>query len=46
MLKKNEKFPIAASNYNRGLTLPCHYKLNKNQIVYICDQLSKILKKS
>ncbi len=44
--KKNEKFPIAASNYNRGLTLPCHYKLNKNQIVYICDQLSKILKKS
>ncbi len=42
--KKREKFPVAISSYNQGLTLPCHYNLDKNQITYICGQLSRILK--
>ena len=41
----NQNFTSAKAAFNYGLTLPCHYELKKKQIIYICDELSKILNK-
>ncbi len=42
--KNKENFPVAKNLYKSGITLPCHYKLTNEQIKFICDTISEILK--